>query len=131
MKGERNLKMYCIQCGAKNVDNARYCYKCGEVLGAGCQQEADPQSRPDPQPVKPVVIESHMAQAILVMIFCFLPLGIAAVVNSAAANSNAAAGRMEEALAAANRSNVCATIGVCIGLIEYVLVFVLVVLVNS
>lgn len=78
--------MYCQKCGEQNDDNAWKCVKCGEVL-QGAAKTAQPAEE----------IPNYLVQAILVTVFCFLPLGIVAIVFAAQVNTRVAAGDIEGA----------------------------------
>lgn len=89
--------MFCPHCGQENANEAEACSRCGATI-----------SRVPPVPTVPTVpyattpldVPNYLVQAILCTCFCCLPLGIVAIVYAAQVNSNVAAGRIAEALAA-------------------------------
>ncbi len=75
--------MFCRKCGANNNDNAYKCVQCGDVL-QDVRQVQPVQELPE--------VASHLALAILVTIFCCLPLGIVSIVYAAQVNSKLESG---------------------------------------
>jgi hypothetical protein len=82
--------MYCSKCGTQNDDNAYKCIKCAAILphtgeGGG-------------RPIVPLNIPNYLAQAILVTLFCCLPLGIPAIVFAAQVNGQIQVGNIQGAM---------------------------------
>ncbi len=93
--------MFCPKCGTENTNNASFCIDCNHELqpvrqqgAAGAPPPPPPHMAPPPymaaQPVGSV--PNYLVQAILVTLFCCLPLGIAAIVFAAQVNGKLAAG---------------------------------------
>jgi ribosomal protein L40E len=74
--------IFCTQCGTQNDANASHCARCGVSL-----------LRPQPSGISAgVEVPNYLAQAILVTIFCCVPLGIPAIIFAAQVNGKLAAG---------------------------------------
>ena len=86
--------MYCTQCGAYNPDTATNCCACGKQIRIWAQQGATPEA-----PVTDV--PDYLVPAILITIFCFMPLGAVAIYFATQARERAAAGNRLGALEAA------------------------------
>lgn len=83
--------MYCPKCGEVVDDKAIMCPYCKHKL-----QNIDAGSNVDYYEQKRN-IPNHLALSILVTLFCCLPLGIIAIVNSAQVDSQLRAGNIEGA----------------------------------
>ncbi len=83
--------MLCWNCGKENDDKAFLCAHCRAAL------EAD--STP---PDYPEEIPTYLVPAILVTIFCCLPLGIPAIAFAAIASNHLASGNKAAAITASN-----------------------------
>ena len=108
--------MYCSSCGTKNEDDTRFCQSCGKAM-AGREPDAaspGPASR-EPGNVAPHV-PHYLVQAILVTIFCCLPLGIVSIVYAAQVNGKLAAGDLEGARHASARAKMWVWISFGVGL---------------
>ena len=85
--------MNCPQCGTENTNNASFCIECNYEF-----QPAKPpgEGAPPPPPhmaAQPVgTVPNYLVQAILLTLFCCLPLGIVAIVFAAQVNAKLAAG---------------------------------------
>lgn len=90
--------MYCWKCGAINDDSASTCAKCGAATRQGEPQNAyvPPQHLYVPSQSVP----NYLAHAILVTLFCCLPLGVVAIVYAAKVDGLVAAGDYAGAVAA-------------------------------
>ena len=78
--------MYCPNCGAENIDEAKFCKGCGKPMHGTPPAEVEPEPERygtseslGPLPEMP----TYLAQAILVTIFCCLPFGIVSIVYAA------------------------------------------------
>lgn len=98
--------MQCPKCGAENDNNAFRCVTCGEVLQK--VQQAAPPFQPVP---------NYLVQAILVTLFCCLPLGIAAIVYAAQVNGKLAAGDQAGAIKASNTAKTLCWVSFGLGLV--------------
>jgi len=73
-------------------------------------------------------VENHMVKAILVTLFCCLPLGIVAIIKASAVNSQLAAGDVEGAQASAAEANKWANYGLVGFVVLSILYIILMVL---
>ena len=98
--------MYCSKCGTYNDDNTYRCMNCGTVI-----QQAESSGDPSLQNVS-----SHLAPAILVTIFCCLPLGIVAIVYAAQASGRLKDGDLNGAVAASKKAKTWCWVAFGLGL---------------
>ena len=70
--------------------------------------------------------ENHLVKAILITLFCCLPFGIVAIINSSKVDSAFASGNIDEAQRLSNEADKWANYGLWTGLIVGVLYFILV-----
>ena len=96
--------MFCKKCGSQVPQNSTVCPNC---------QTPAAQAPMTP----PVKVKSNMGQAIIVTLFCCLPLGIVAIVYAAKVSGLVAAGNIPAAQDAARKSNMWSWIGLGVGLI--------------
>ena len=88
--------MYCRKCGSQNYDGASKCANCGESISpAGGHGVTPPQKIPN-----------YLAQAIIVALFCCMPLGIPAIIFAVQVNSKLLAGDIQGALEASRKAKV-------------------------
>ena len=109
--------MHCSTCGARNDDEARFCVDCGQKLE---EQEAmyggGPASAPYGVPGGyPQHIPNYLVQAILVTIFCCLPLGIVAIIFAAQVNGKVAAGDIAGAQSSSRTARTLVIVPVVVG----------------
>jgi hypothetical protein len=150
--------MFCPKCGATNDDAARFCGACGLDLsnyrtqpGAPVQQAyQQPTQQAYQPPVQQVTVyqqpnqapgygamgygamprvASHMGWAIAVLILCFWPTGIAAVVNASRVNNRLALGDIAGAQESSRKAKMWCWITFGIGVVLAILVILLNVLV--
>lgn len=78
--------MFCPNCGTSNPDNAGVCSKCGTAISAAplAAVPQAPMTAPAGAPARP---NNYLVQAILVTLFCCLPLGIVSIVFAAQVNT--------------------------------------------
>ena len=143
--------MFCTKCGTRNDENATTCIQCGNALRpASFGTPLTPPTPPPPPPQAPppvqqyqapiaqgysippptaVQIPNYLVQAILVTIFCCLPLGIVSIIFAAQVNSKAAVGDIAGAMQSSKQAKLFAWIGFGVGggvvLIYFVLAFVI------
>jgi hypothetical protein len=115
--------MWCPRCGAANDDGARFCSSCGTDMGSSGQQQGaggqpptyqQPYQQTYQQPYQQQYqqpyqapryasgpgygavphVPSYMGWAIVVLILCFWPTGIAAVVNASRVGNMLALGNI-------------------------------------
>lgn len=131
--------MYCPTCGARNSETARFCGNCGQTLREQASREegaapAPPSPPPAPAPerpyesgpgykpfrgadVAPTHVPNYLVQAILVTLFCCVPLGIVAIVYAAQVNGKVASGDMEGAWRTSRSARNWAWISFGVGLV--------------
>jgi hypothetical protein len=78
--------------------------------------------------MNPQDIPNHLVKAILVTIFCCLPLGVVSIVFAAQVNSQVQTGNIEEARRLSSQANLWANIGLACGLASILIWFVLMML---
>ena len=109
--------MHCSTCGARNEDDARFCVNCGQKLE---EQEAMYGGGPAYAPYGvpggyPQHIPNYLVQAILVTIFCCLPLGIVAIIFAAQVNGKVAAGDIAGAQSSSRTARTLVIVPVVVG----------------
>ena len=109
--------MHCPTCGARNDDNARFCINCGQKLE---EQEAMYGGGPAYAPYGvpggyPQHIPNYLVQAILVTIFCCLPLGIVAIIFAAQVNGKVATGDIAGAQSSSRTARTLVIVPVIVG----------------
>jgi uncharacterized membrane protein YvbJ len=122
--------MYCPKCGTENDDNAYKCLACGEQLpheepGAeqqqygGYQQPGAGQQYYGAQPG--VEVPNHLVKAILVTLFCCLPLGVVSIIYAAQVNGALQTGNIEKAWDLSRKADQWGNASLIVGLIVGVL----------
>lgn len=96
--------MYCPSCGAEAVSGASFCARCGTRIGEGAPPAPPDATTPAPQGTgydasQAGNIPTYLPYAILVTLFCCLPLGIPGIIYAARTSSRAASGDFEGARA--------------------------------
>ena len=109
--------MHCSTCGARNEDDARFCVNCGQKLE---EQEAMYGGGPAYTPYGvpggyPQHIPNYLVQAILVTIFCCLPLGIVAIIFAAQVNGKVTAGDIAGAQSSSRTARTLVIVPVVVG----------------
>ena len=109
--------MHCSTCGARNDDEAQFCVNCGQKLE---EQEAMYGGGPAYAPYGvpggyPQHIPNYLVQAILVTIFCCLPLGIVAIIFAAQVNGKVAAGDIAGAQSSSRTARALVIVPVVVG----------------
>lgn len=104
--------MFCTQCGANNPDNALVCTQCGRSLQPG----GTPTPAPTISVVVPTTVPNYLVFAILVTVFCCLPLGIPAIVYAAQVNGKLQAGDLAGAQLASKNAKMWCLISAGVGL---------------
>ncbi len=94
----------CNECGKSISDKAEVCPSCGY------SKENTQVTPTQPDPIlttarNDIYVESHLAKAILVTIFCCLPFGIVAIVNAASVNGKLQAGDVISAKLASDNAD--------------------------
>lgn len=93
--------MFCKNCGARLPEGAVACPKCG--------QRTMPENMP--------AIENHLVEAILVTLFCCMPLGIVSIVYAAQVSSLVGCGNIIGAKDASQKAHKWAMISLVVGLV--------------
>jgi hypothetical protein len=93
---------FCSNCGTEMSDLATACPSCGQ-----------PTAR-----ARSASVPNYLVQAILVTIFCCLPLGIVSIVYSSQVNSKLAAGDVEGAIMASSNARKWAWIALIAGIVS-------------
>ncbi len=103
--------MFCKNCGAEIPAEAQYaCPGCNTPLND----------------VRPVMsIGTHLAESILVTLFCCMPFGVVAIVYAAKVSGLVAQGRIEEAKAASQSAKKWCWLSFGIGLLVNIIVIFL------
>lgn len=104
--------MFCPKCGTENTNNASFCIECNQELqpvrerGSAGQPPPPPHMAPPPQMAGQPVgsVPNYLVQAILVTLFCCLPLGIVAIVFAAQVNSKLTVGDFYGAQESSNKA---------------------------
>lgn len=127
--------MYCPQCGAQNKDTSVHCAQCGALIKSDApatpapppQQYVPPQLPPQqfaPPPVQgvypqmtPLDVPTYMTQAVLVTLFCCLPLGIASIIKANSVKKKLAAGDIAGAMADSKSNKTLLWVGFISGLV--------------
>ncbi|MCX8032673.1 MAG: CD225/dispanin family protein [Thermoleophilia bacterium] len=140
--------MYCPQCGAENDDTSRYCTVCGQNLQKYKDQWSSPGGNwsatpgqygpgpvpppyvPSPPPVYAGTLSRHgiiphipsyMGWAIAVLILCFWPTGIAAVVYASRVGEKLAIGDIAGAQEASRKAKMWCWISFAIAVAFWVI----------
>jgi hypothetical protein len=125
--------VYCTKCGTRNDDTALTCVQCGNALRPpvfGTPASPPPPQTPQapiaqaytqPPPVgQPFIggppIPNYLVQAILVTIFCCLPLGIVSIIYAAQVNSKLAVGDVTGAKASSQSAKLWAWVSFGFGI---------------
>jgi hypothetical protein len=101
--------MYCRKCGTQNIDNAFKCISCGNLLHEGTS------------PLMQQQIPNYLVQAILVTLFCCLPLGIPAIVFAAQVNSKVQAGDIQGAMDSSGKAKLWTWLAFGLGIVFFIL----------
>lgn len=117
--------MYCTKCGAQCSDDSLYCPKCGANLTMQNANDAKITGM-DLRPTKP---SSYLIGSILVMLFCFLPTGLVALIYSISVDNLYGYGKYDEAMRASKNAKnwIIASIVIMVAAWILVLIFVFVV----
>jgi hypothetical protein len=129
--------MYCPRCGEANEESARFCSGCGQDLtvyqqlwhtaGQSTPTTQAPRYRPA-TPAGPIPrIPSYLGWAIAVLILCFWPTGIPAVVYASQVDNKLAFGDVSGAQESSRRARMWCWITFGIGVAIWVISLVLVI----
>lgn len=119
----------CNQCQAINADEARFCCKCGTLIGdsqhSGQQRGYQPQTNYQHQQPNMPKPDNNMVWAILTTLFCCLPLGIVSIINASKVNGLYNSGDYNGAVEAANSAKNYAIYSAIGGGVVFVIYFIL------
>jgi hypothetical protein len=93
--------MFCRSCGKENADSSGSCEGCGRPLSAEAPQAMQYRA---PMPGTIPDIPNYLGWAIAVLILCFWPTGIAAVVYAVKVNNKLALGDIAAAQEASRKA---------------------------
>lgn len=106
--GKKQQPVFCTTCGAQNEGTATHCARCGNVL-------LHPQ--PNGRGISlGMAVPNYLAQAILVTVFCCVPLGIPAIVFAAQVNGKLSAGDYNGAVKTSRKARMWCWISFGVGL---------------
>ena len=124
---------FCSKCGNQVSDGTRFCPKCGQAVDGtpqqpvyqqpaqAYQQPAQAYQQPQQRPAQP---SSNMVLAILTTIFCCLPTGIYAIIQSSKVDKLYMSGEYDEAIRIAGESKKWSIIGIVLAVIGWILYFI-------
>lgn len=117
--------MYCINCGKEMNDDMKFCTECGSPVGGGSQQQGNIPPMDERMRAK-ATIENHLVISIIA-IFFFLPLGIAAIIQSMKVDQFIMMGEYELArnYSESARKLALIGIGISVGFIVLAIIFAL------
>jgi hypothetical protein len=93
--------MICPKCGANNLEGAVVCAACNSPLTPPAYSQMDPGL---PTGGAPMLVPNYLVFAILVTVFCCLPLGIPALVFSSQVNTKLSLGDHNGAIDASKKA---------------------------
>lgn len=108
---------FCKNCGKELSAETKFCPECG----SSTIEEVTLQSS---KPATPPVVENHLTKAILVTVFCCVPLGIVSIVKAASVNGKIASGDIAGAEVASKEADNWANWAIGLGLAVGALYFV-------
>lgn len=125
------MTRFCTNCGAPIPDNGGFCTNCGAPAPYGQPNYTQQAPPPPPQPQyqqpqyqqpyqQPYAGErpkNYMVWSVLATIFCCIPLGAVAIINSAKVNKLWDAGKYDEAKSAASKAKTWIIISAIIAII--------------
>jgi len=119
---EKMNNVNCPYCGEEILATAKKCKHCGEWLEKDVNVYAT--STPKPISIENAPPKNWLVKSILVTIFCFWPLGIAAIVNAVKVNTLFAAGNVNGANEAAKKAKKWTKITFFVGIGFWILMIV-------
>lgn len=132
------MTRFCTTCGQPVENGTRFCTNCGAPIAVeqpsyAPQPQPQPQPQPHPQPqqayqqqpmgMKP---KSFLVLSILATVFCCLPFGIIAIVQSAKVDNLWNAGQYVEAQTASRKARNWVIAAAAVGIVVSILYVVLV-----
>lgn len=122
--------MFCTNCGAKIGHGGKFCTNCGAAIPETTTASAEAERGPpySDEPVEPAHVPNYLVQAIVVTIFCCLPLGIVSIVFAAQVNGQVAAGDLVGARRSSNLAKTWAWVTFIVGICAWILWFAIVLL---
>ena len=111
MANQGENRVPCPSCGQLNLGYANYCSGCGSTIthGTGTQESGfqgagSGAAYASGPPLSVPNVPNYLVQAILVTVFCCVPLGIVSIVFSAQVNGKLAAGDYAGAVETSNKA---------------------------
>ena len=127
---------FCKNCGNQVNDGTKFCPKCGQAIERASRQQVYQQhGQAYQQPAyayqqsgqgfqqqqRPIQPSSNMVLAILTTIFCCLPTGIYAIIQSSKVDKLYLSGEYDEAVRVAGESTKWSIIGIVLSVIGWVI----------
>ena len=110
--------MKCASCGQENTDGARVCKGCGAELGSRALPATDTG-----------YLSNYLAPAVVVTVFCCMPLGIVALIYAAQVNGRQIAGQWEEAKKSSETARLWSWIAFGAGIVFWTCYIILIVVI--
>lgn len=119
---------FCGNCGTQLNEGAKFCPKCGKAIDVAPQQQvyqqmANAYHTPQQPPAQP---SSYMVLSILTTLFCCLPTGIYAIIQSAKVDKLYMSGEYDEALRVAGEAKKWSIIGIVLAVIVWIIYIILI-----
>lgn len=111
---------FCKNCGTQVNDGTKFCPKCGQAVDGEAQQQVYQQPAQAYQQQRPPQPSSNMVLAILTTIFCCLPTGIYAIIQSSKVDKLYLSGEYDEAVRAAGEAKKWSIIGIVLAVIGWI-----------
>ena len=120
---------FCGNCGTQLNEGTKFCPKCGKAIDIAPQQQvyrqmANAYQAPQQPPVRP---SSYMVLSILTTLFCCLPTGIYAIIQSAKVDKLYMSGEYDEAVRVAGEAKKWSIIGIVLAAIVWIIYIIAIV----
>lgn len=115
--------MFCTNCGSRIGNGDKFCTNCGAALPETTTASAETGQGPPYayEPDRAAHVPNYLVQAIVVTIFCCLPVGIVSIVYAAQVNGLAAAGDIVGARRSSNLAKTWAWVTFMVGIVAWIL----------
>jgi uncharacterized membrane protein YvbJ len=114
------MAYYCPNCGSEIADGQKYCNVCGKEINP----TGIPVNNSGTQKNNPPNVDNHLAKAIIVTLFCCVPLGIISIINAASVSGKLQAGDIEGAIIASKKADKMANWAIISGIIVGLIYFI-------